>query len=521
MSRCGLILGDQLSGDLATLRVLDPASDVIIMAEVADEAGYVKHHVQKIALFFSAMRHFAGELRNAGWRVIYHQYDAASPLRSLLSVVQHTLSHSPCDSLIVTQCGEYRLQSDIDQHWQQTLGIPVTVYEDDRFLCSLAEFRNWATDRRQLRMEYFYRRMRRHTGLLMEDDQPCGGRWNFDSDNRAAYRGEVPLPPPLTFSRDDTDRTVLQLVEQQMTDHPGQLQPFRWPTTRAQALQALEHFIQHSLPHFGRYQDAMLSSQPSLTDDSSWQTDVLFHSLLSPAINLGLLSPREVCHAAQQAWYRGHAPLNAVEGFIRQIIGWREYVRGIYWLMMPDYAAADRQNNQRDLPACYWNAETDMRCMQECLRATFSNAWAHHIQRLMVTGNFALLAGVRPAAICDWYLAVYADAIDWVELPNTLGMVMHADGGLLGSKPYAASGKYIDRQSDYCRSCRYQVKTAEQPDSCPFNSLYWHFLHRHRAQFAGNPRMTMMYRSFDRMSADKQQAILARAEYCLQHLDTL
>src|SRR5690606_27078957 len=329
--------------------------------------------------------------------------------------------------------------------------------------------------------------MRRKTGLLMEGDEPVGGQWNFDSDNRSAWRGgELPQAP--VFERDDIDREVLALVAEHFSTHIGNLENFFWGTTAAQAQQALDHFITLRLPHFGDYQDAMASGE-----------DTLFHSLLSPYLNVGLLDPRRVCEAAEQAYFRGEAPLNAVEGFIRQIIGWREYVRGIYWLMMPDYAQENRLGNSRALPAFYWSGETRMHCVSECLRNTLDHAYAHHIQRLMVTGNLALLLGVRPEEICEWYLAVYADAFDWVELPNTLGMVMHAEVGFPGSKPYAASGAYINRMSDYCRHCHYNVKTHGEHDSCPFNSLYWHFIARHRAQFEANPRMRMAYRNLDRM----------------------
>lgn len=520
MPRLGLILADQLTPSLASLRVLNPLQDVLLLAEVAEETTYVAHHVQKIALLFSAMRHFAEELRQAGWTVIYRKLDAPDADTTLLQVVQRTLEEQGCRELVLTQCGEYRLQHAMNTEWPAQLGVPVQVFEDDRFICPTADFARWAAGRKQLRMEYFYREMRRKTGLLMEGDKPVGGQWNFDADNRAAYKGEVPVPAPLSFTRDAIDEEVLVLVSthfaQPDSQHPGQLHPFRWATTRKQALTALQHFIDQRLPHFGRYQDAMVSYN-SLGE----RADFMFHSLLSPYLNCGLLTPLDVCKAAEAAYYHGQAPLAAVEGFIRQIIGWREYVRGIYWAFMPEYASRNSQHNERALPGYYWNGTTQMHCMSECFRTTFANAYAHHIQRLMVTGNFALLAGIRPQEICDWYLAVYSDAYDWVELPNTLGMMMHADGGLLGSKPYCASGSYIARQSDYCGHCRYNVKTAEQPDSCPFNSLYWHFLIRHRDSFSTNPRMAMMYRSYDRMAPAKQQAILARAEHCLNNLETL
>ncbi len=515
MAKLALITGDQLTLSLASLRTLNPAQDRLVMAEVREEATYVKHHKHKIALLFSAMRHFARNLRDAGWQVDYYAYSNDGP-SSLLAAVEQSLKAHQCTELVLTQSGEYRLQQAMDNDWPRVLGVPVSVYEDDRFLSRTADFQRWANGRKQLRMEYFYRDMRRSTGLLMEGDQPRGGQWNFDADNRSAYKGEVPLPPPLSFHYDEVDHEVFALVEAHFPDHPGTLSAFQWATTREQAIQALEHFVRYRLPHFGRYQDAMVSSL-----SQGKQADTLFHSLLSPYINCGLLTAMEVCLAAEQAFLNNRVPLAAAEGFIRQIIGWREYVRGIYWTFMPHYAGRNGLQNQRRLPGYYWSGNTGMHCMAEALRNTLDNAYAHHIQRLMVTGNFALLAGIVPADICEWYLAMYADAYDWVELPNTLGMMMHADGGLLGSKPYCASGKYIERQSDYCRHCRYNVKTADEADSCPFNSLYWHFLIRHREQFAANPRMSMMYRSFDRMKEDKQQRILARAGECLNQLEAL
>lgn len=516
MAHLLLILGDQLSESLASLQAADRDQDHILMAEVDHEARYVRHHPQKIALIFSAMRHFAQQLKNQGWTVHYVHYappETGAP-QTLLSVIEAQLQCMDYEALWVTHCGEYRLQSEISHHWTSRLGISVTCFEDDRFVAPLAQFRDWAQERKTLRMEYFYRLMRRQTGLLMTDDgQPEGGQWNWDADNRRAWKGKTrsqyPLPEPLVFQRDEIDQAVLDLVASQF-DHPGQLQPFQWATTRADALRALDHFMAYRLPHFGDFQDAMASGEPQL-----------FHSLLSPYLNCGLLTPMEVCEAAESAYREGRVPLNAAEGFIRQIIGWREYVRGLYWLMAPDYSELNHFNAQAPLPDYFWHGRTSMRCLQAALTQTLETAYAHHIQRLMVIGNFALLSGLSPQAVCDWYLAVYIDAYEWVELPNTLGMALHADGGVLGSKPYAASGRYIQKMSDYCRDCQYQVNTATASDSCPFNSLYWHFLERHRDQLIDNPRMTMMYRQFDKMAPSKRQALLDRGQTCLDQLATL
>ncbi len=517
--RIGLILGDQLTANLATLRVLDAATDRIVMAEVAEEAGYVRHHKQKIAFLFSAMRHFAEQLQQQGWQVDYHRFDAQSDLDSLLAVAKACVQQHGASELVITQCGEYRLQHSIDNLWASELGVPVQVFADDRFVCDSAEFTRWADGKKQLRMEFFYREMRRKTGLLMEGPQgnePVGGKWNYDADNRKRYDGKTPLPRELVFERDAIDQEVLTLVEREFPEHIGNLDDFRWGTTQSQAEQALDHFLSERLPYFGDYQDAMTMGE-----------DFMFHSLLSPYINAGLLTAMQVCTAAESAWLKGkqgdgpEIPLNAVEGFIRQIIGWREYVRGIYWLHMPDYAEQNRLGNKQDLPRYYWDGNTGMKCMSEALRNTLGHAYAHHIQRLMVTGNFALLTGIEPKQICEWYLAVYADAYDWVELPNTLGMVMHADGGYLGSKPYAASGNYIHKMSDYCKTCRYNVKTSVESNSCPFNSLYWHFIMRHKEQFQSNHRMSMIYRNLDKQSDEKKQALWDRAEHLLANLDDL
>lgn len=510
MSNLILILGDQLSHQLSALQGGDPERDRVVMAEVHDEATYTWHHKKELVLVFSAMRHFAEELREQGWQVDYHHYDPDSPCKGLMDVVAGQVSSQRPERLITTECGEWRLHEQISG-WHEQLGITVEIRPDDRFICDKHSFARWADGRKQLRMEYFYRDMRRKTGLLMTPDgTPEGGQWNFDADNRSRWTGKPPAPAPFRVEPDDITRGVIELVDRHFGGHFGTTDDFHFAVTAADAQAALEHFMEFALPCFGTYQDA-------ISDNEDW----LFHSILSPYLNCGLLDPVTTCEAVAQAWYQGHAPLNAVEGFVRQIIGWREYVRGIYWLKMPAYADENRLGNQRALPEFYWTGNTRMRCMAKAIGATQRNGYAHHIQRLMVTGNFALLAGIRPADICDWYLAVYVDAYDWVELPNTLGMVMHADGGYLGSKPYAASGKYIDRMSDHCKQCHYRVKGTAEDDACPFNALYWHFLDRHREAFAGNPRMTMMYRNWDRQPRDRKEALITRGDWLLANIDKL
>lgn len=513
MSKLCLIAGDQLNMNLSCLQALDPDQDHVVMAELSNETGYVQHHVQKIALIFSAMRHFADRLGNEGYRVHYHSFDPSAELRTFTDAIKACCDQHDIDQIVLTRPGEWRVLDEFNQ-LEDRLGIPVQILEDDRFLSTPEEFANWAEGRKTLRMEFFYREMRKRTGLLMdEDDQPVGGQWNYDAENRKKWTGDPESSAPMHFQPDEITQQVLDLVAEHF-DGFGELEGFDYAVTTGQARRALSHFIKTALPWFGDFQDA-------LPDDE----DYLFHSRISAYLNIGLLQPLEVCQAVAEAWQDQTAdaeiPLNAVEGYIRQVLGWREFIRGIYWLKMPEYAELNQFDNQADLPDWYWSGDTDMRCLAKAISATRRNAYAHHIQRLMVTGNFALLLGIVPKQICDWYLAVYADAFDWVELPNTLGMVMHADGGLLGSKPYAASGKYIQRMGDHCKHCRYNVQTKNDSDSCPFNSLYWDFLIRHQDQLKDNARMRMMYRNVDRMSGEDRKAVLQRAEWIKQNVEDL
>ena len=435
------VLGDQLTRDLAALRDLDPASDTVLMVEVAEEATHVPHHRQKIVFLLSAMRHFAEALRADGIRVDHVRLDDPGNSQSFTGELARAVARHGPGRVVVTEPGEWRVEA-MMRDWQTRFGVPVEIRTDDRFLCSRARFAELAAARRTGRMETFYREMRRATGYLMQDGAPVGGQWNYDAQNRKRLPKGLRPPRRQRFPPDGVTRAVIDLVRDRFPDHFGDLEPFGWAVTRADALAALDHFVRDALPVFGDYQDAMAAGE-----------DFLFHGVISPYLNAGLLTAREVCERAVAAYRAGAVPVNAAEGFIRQILGWREFVRGVYWTRMPAYAASNHLNATRPLPALYWTGETSMRCMAECLRTTRQHAYAHHIQRLMVTGNFALLAGIAPAEIEAWYLAVYADAFDWVELPNVHGMVMHADGGILGSKPYAASGAYIDRMSDYCAGC--------------------------------------------------------------------
>ena len=503
VGRLVLVLGDQLTETLSALAQADKARDTVVMAEVADEAAYVRHHPKKIALIFAAMRKFAHALEQDGWTVAYTQLDDTDNAGSIVGELLRRAAQTGASEVLATEPGEWRLIGKL-----KYAPLKVHLLPDDRFLATHAEFEAWAEGRKALRMEYFYREMRRKTGLLMEGDQPAGGKWNFDHDNRKAAPEDVTVDGPLRFDPDATTREVLELVQARFGDNFGALEPFWFATTRAEALQALDHFIANALPRFGDYQDAMLN-----------ENEFLYHAILSPYLNIGLLNVTEICEAAADAYASGHAPINAAEGFIRQIIGWREYVRGIYFIEGPDYTARNILGHDRDLPWFYWGGETRMNCVAKAVGQTRTQAYAHHIQRLMVTGNFALLAGVDPAQVHEWYLAVYADAFEWVEAPNTIGMSQFADGGVIASKPYVSSGAYINRMSDHCKSCHYSVSAKTGDTACPFNLLYWHFLDRHRDRFSNNPRMGNMYRTWDRMDADKRKTVLAEGDALLARLD--
>lgn len=495
-----LVLGDQLSPGLASLAGATPA-DLILVAEVREEATYVRHHKQKIALTFAAMRSFAAELEARGLRVRYVRIDDPASSGSIAGELARALAEAgPFRRVIVTECGEWRLQSALTA-FAARCAVPVEIRDDGRFLCSHSDFEAWARDRKELRMEWFYREMRRRTGLLMDGDQPAEGRWNFDAENRKRLPPDLRPPRRRRFAPDAIAREAIADVERLFPDHFGTLDAFGWPTTADQAAEALEHFLRDALPLFGDWQDAMASGEP-----------FLWHSLVSTAINLGLLDPLEVCRRAEAEWRAGRAPLNAVEGFIRQILGWREFVRGVYWLKMPEYGRRNALEADRALPWLFWSGETDMVCVRETVTAARDHAYAHHIQRLMVAGNLMMLLGVHPDAVDDWYMTVFADAYEWVEMPNARGMATFADGGIVGSKPYAASGAYIKRMSDHCGGCRYDPAARTGEGACPFNALYWDFLIANEKRLSGNARMAMPYRNLARFSAAERAAITASAE---------
>ncbi len=496
-----VVLGDQLDPEAAAFDGFDASVDAVWMAEVAEESTHVWSSKPRTAMFLAAMRHFARDLQAAGRPLHYTRLDAPGNAGSLAAQLQADIRRLKPSRLVMTAPGDWRVLEAL-RAVADAVGLPLEIREDRHFFCSVRDFAAHARGRKSLRMEYFYREQRRRHGVLMQDGEPVGGQWNFDADNREAFGAAGPgaLPARAVFEPDAVTREVIEWVETRFAHHPGRLQSFAWPVTRAQALQALQAFVRERLPRFGRYQDAMWPGEP-------W----LYHAQLSAALNLKLLNPREVVAAAEAAYRAGQAPLASVEGFIRQILGWREYVRGVYWTRMPAYLDGNALEARHDLPGWYWTGATDMACLRDALAQTLEHGYANHIQRLMVTGLYALLLGVQPRQVHAWYLAVYVDAVEWVELPNTLGMSQYADGGVMASKPYIATGKYIQRMSPHCRGCRYDPAQRSGDAACPFTTLYWDFLLRHETALAGNPRLALQVKNVARLTAAQRQVIGDRA----------
>jgi deoxyribodipyrimidine photolyase-related protein len=493
-----VVLGDQLNRDSAAFDGFDPASDVVWMAEVADESTVVWVSQPRIAVFLAAMRHFAAELEAEGIRVDYRRLDDAANLGTLAAELAAAIERHDPDRIVMVEAGEWRVREAL----RAVAGERLDERDDRHFLCSTHDFARFADGRRTLVMETFYRQQRAAHGILMDGTQPAGGAWNFDVDNRSAFGKDGPgfVPEPARFAPDEITAEVIVLVRERFASHPGQLASFAWPVSRADALLALDRFVTERLADFGRWQDA-------LWEGEAW----LYHSHLSAAMNLKLLDPREVIARVEEAWRAGLVPIAAAEGFIRQILGWREYVRGIYWLTMPEYGERNALGASEPLPDWYWTGETDMACLADAIGQTLDHGYAHHIQRLMVTGLYAQLLGVDPRQIHEWYLAVYVDAVEWVELPNVLGMSQYADGGLMASKPYVATGKYLDRQSNHCGGCRFRPDQRTGDDACPFTTLYWDFLVRHEERFAGHPRMALQVRNLARIEPEERELIALRA----------
>lgn len=502
-----LVLGDQLDPASAAFAGFQPDHDAVWMAEVVEESTHVWSHKARIALFLSAMRHFRDALRARGWTVHYRELDAhdAPTLAAALAADLDALRPA---RVLGVKPGDHRVEQSLQAAIQRA-GLDWTVVADARFYVAPEEFARWAGGRRELRMAHFYRWVRTREKILMDGAAPAGGRWSFDAENRGHFdrRGPGLLPRPRAFPPDPTTRAVIRQVADRFGDHPGALDAFDWPVTREQAREALADFIAHRLPCFGAYQDAMWAGEP-----------YLYHARIAAALNLKLLDPREAVDAAVAAWRDGRAPLAAVEGFVRQIIGWREYVRGLYWLRMPDFTDDNALDAQAPLPGFYWTGATDMACLREVIGQTLTLGYAHHIQRLMVTGLFALLLGVKPREVHAWYLAVYVDAVEWVELPNVLGMSQYADGGYMVSKPYCASGRYIQRMSNHCGDCRFRPDHAVGEDACPFTTLYWDFLARHRERFAAHPRTALQWKHLERLDPGTLRAIRRQAQALRERL---
>lgn len=509
MTTLRLILGDQLD-PLHSWFASFRGDVVYVMMEVRQETDYVLHHAQKILAIFAAMRDFAGRLADAGHRVHYLAIDDPDNTHSIPGNLDRLIRHYTAARLEYQAPDEWRLDRQLDRY-ARSLAIDACKLDSEHFFTQRLEAAEYFGSRSSWKMEHFYRRMRVRHGVLMEArGRPAGGRWNYDRDNRKPWRGQPPEPPDTRPMHDHAGlwRRIVDAGVRSFgapcADH------FRWPLNRDEALLQLDGFIQAGLPRFGDFQDAMSESATRL-----------FHSLLSFALNTKMLKPREVVQRAEQAWRDGMASLSCVEGFIRQILGWREYVRGVYWARMPAYADSNAFGHAHDLPEWFWTGETRMHCMRRALAQSLQHAHAHHIQRLMVIGNFALLAGLDPAQLHRWYLGIYIDAFEWVELPNTLGMSQFADGGLLATKPYISSAAYLHRMGDYCAGCHYRHDLRTGARACPYNVLYWHFLSRHRDRLASNPRMAMPCRQLDRMPAGERLALAASAEALLGKLDEL
>jgi deoxyribodipyrimidine photolyase-related protein len=498
MAKLCLILGDQLSPVISSLKGIRKKTDKILMCEVVEEATYVNHHKKKIVLIFAAMRHFAEELIEKGYNVIYVKIDDPENTGSFISEVTRVQSLISAEKLIVTHPSEYRVLQDLKKLEDI---IPLEIKEDDRFLVDIATFKKWSLGKKQLRMEFFYREMRKKYGILLDEDgNPTGGKWNYDKENRLPPKKGTIFPSRKLPQNSLITIEVINVVKAKFKNHFGDLETFDFAVTRSEALNELDYFVDEILPQFGTFQDAMVSNQP-----------FLFHSKISAYLNCGLLSPLEVCKSAEKSYVNEKTPLNSAEGFIRQILGWREFVRGIYWLHMPEYGKLNYFNTTTPLPEFYWSGKTKMFCISEVVRHTNIYAYSHHIQRLMITGNFALIAGLNVAEVQYWYLSVYADAYEWVEMPNTLGMALFGDGGIIASKPYAASGKYISRMSDYCKNCSYNPDVTTGDEACPYNSLYWDFMVRNEEKLRLNPRIPYVFSTWDKFDQEKKISIRKQA----------
>jgi len=508
-----LVLGDQLNASHSWFGTVDPEV-LYVIAELRQETDYVRHHVQKVCAFFAAMGRFAEQLRRSGHRVLHLTLDDTAGSGDLAALLGGLAVRHRVRRVEYQRPDEYRLLCQLRA--LDLEGADVHEVDTEHFLLPFEEISRYFRAGRHRRMEFFYREMRRRFAVLVETGEPRGGRWNFDAENREPLSAEAlaMVPAPLLFA--NPVQSILERLRRHGVEVFGEApDSLIWPVDRAQSLELLAHFCRLCLPAFGRYQDAMRSD-----GDAAWS---LYHSRLSFALNLKLLHPMEVIDAALARFEDGSGEVSIaqVEGFVRQILGWREYVRGVYWANMPAYASENSLDAKRALPGFFWTGETRMACLRQAIDQSLRFAYAHHIQRLMLTGNFCLLAGIDPDAVDEWYLGVYIDALQWVEMPNTRGMSQFADGGIVATKPYAASGSYVRRMSNYCAGCIYDVRERATPGACPLNSLYWHFLDRNRDRLGANPRLRMAYRNWDRIASAARDATLRRAEWCLANLQSL
>lgn len=483
-----LILGDQLNRQHSWFNRVNPRT-LYLMAEMHQETSYALHHSQKITAFFLSMRSFASEMQQEGHQFHYIQINQPEALQSLPKLIADYISKYNIQQFEYQEPDEYRLDQQL-YNLRETLTIPTQSFSTEHFYTSRTDLKELFEGKKQFLMETFYRSMRRKFQVLMEGKEPTGGQWNFDHDNRHHWDGKTKIPA-IPALNNQPGAVIKQWKESgvQALGHDG-ADAFHWPVNRSQSIQLLKHFIADLLPHFGKYQDAMFDGDP-----------FLFHSRISFALNVKMLHPKEVVQSVEDAWRSDpkRIPLSAAEGFIRQILGWREYMRGLYWLRMPEFANDNYFQHDRPLPAFYWTGETSMNCLKHAITESLDNAYAHHIQRLMITGNFALLNHTHPAAVDAWYLGIYADAVEWVQLPNTRGMSQYADGGVTATKPYISGGAYIKKMSNYCKGCIYDPSKRTGAGACPFNFLYWNFLETHRELLSKNPRMGMMYKTLDRL----------------------
>lgn len=506
-----IVLGDQL--DPSALDGLEPEHDALWMAEVHEETTHVWCHKQRLLMFLSAMRHFRDARRDEGFSVHYRVLAKQAPADEPASheeALTRDLQRLRPKRVSVLEPGDRRVRDKLVRACR-SIELDLEIVEDPHFLCTIEAFEGWMKGRKSLLLEHFYRWMRKRSGILMTDGKPTGGAWNYDHDNRKSFgkKGPGSIPPLPGHRWDALTREVAELIEARFSDHPGRLDTFDLPVTPEEAKRLADHFIDRCLPEFGKHQDAM------------WSGDViLWHSRLSAPMNLKLVDPRYLLERAERAYEDGHASIESVEGFIRQVLGWREFVRGIYFTHMPDYAERNALRcPDRPVPAFLWDGQTDMACVADAMKGLLEHGYVHHIHRLMVLGLLCLLQGVHPYRFHEWHMAMYLDAVDWVSLPNALGMSQYGDGGILGTKPYVATGNYIHRMSNYCGSCRYNPKEATGDAACPFTTLYWDFLDRHEALLDGNSRMALQLKNLRNKSDDERSALRRAARRVRDRID--